>query len=231
MIELLERTQAEINSIQQQLVNIEQTGGLSSWFKEPRLRKRLKKLDNQQFYQVDDYLISTSAEYKKVVSEIRELLESEHIQFTVYTKDFSFIGSHTTKLEGVIYPNGYSYSEGVRHNINWLPFDSFAFPSRMNGNIDHWGLIKLRKTRTDHAFFRRIPRRLTGTISKAGEVQLEVTANDMDDPFDGRLTMGKPIANHFNYDEQKNYEFQNRKNFLIEAIEEFKVKIKADNRH
>ncbi|MEQ9218277.1 MAG: hypothetical protein RLO17_09560 [Cyclobacteriaceae bacterium] len=230
MTELLQRTQAEINAIQQQLKHIERTGGFAGWFKEPRLRKKLRNLESQQFYQIDDYLNSSSEEYKKVVMEIHELLEIEQIIFTVYTKGFSFIGSHTTRIEGVIHPNGYSYSEAVGQNINWFPFDSFLFPSQMSGNIDHWGRIKLRKTKSDHALFRRVPRKLTGTISKKGEVQLEVTEHDMDDPFDGRLTMGKLIANHFNYSEQKNNEFQIRKNYLIEAIDQFKTDRIADSK-
>ena len=194
----------------------------SDWKTKKARKKRL-------FYQVDDYLTISSDEYKKVINEIHELLENEHIQFTVYTKDFSLIGSHATKLEGVIQPNGYSYSEAVGQNINWLPFDSFAFPSVLSGQINHWGQLTLRKTKTDYAFLRRVPKKFSGSISKSGVIHIEVTKNDMDDPTDGRLTMGKLIANHFSYDEQQNYEYQIRKNFLIEAIEEFSASIKADN--
>ena len=169
-IQSLEDLHTEIDYLNNRVKEIGNSWGFFNSFEKSHLTEKLRKLEKKLFYQVDDYLTISSDEYKKVINEIHELLENEHIQFTVYTKDFSLIGSHATKLEGVIQPNGYSYSEAVGQNINWLPFDSFAFPSVLSGKINHWGQLTLRKTKTDYAFLRRVPKKLSGAISKSGAI-------------------------------------------------------------
>lgn len=225
MTEQIRNTQAKIQALEQNLLDLEAAGGLKKFFNHKRVSRNLERLNDLQFDQIENFLHKTSNEFQQIAKDIHEMLEADHIEFLVYTEDRSFAGSHVTRMNGTIYDNGYSYSRGIKNNVNWLPFDSMSFPSRFSGSINYWGEIELIKAEGDYSFLKNVPKKLSGTISELGEIDLVVVDKSWDFS-DGQVTMGKLIANHFGDDPYENAEFQNKKASLSHLIHGYWEEIK-----
>ncbi|HAA11078.1 MAG TPA: hypothetical protein DCE41_05000 [Cytophagales bacterium] len=228
----LEQNQLIIKNSEAELAAVQKAGGWKKLFREAKLQRKIKALQDQQFFRLDDYLIATSPEHRDLVQHLRSLLKNDHIVFSVYTRDMSFGGSHTTRVEGNIHDNGYSYSQAVRTNITW--FDPFnvsdnAFPSSMEGVISHWGKIELDKASTGYAWYKTIPKRLEGFVTAEGNIAIKVTDRESEGFFsNGKQVMGKLIADHFP-SEERNEEYQEQRtiwqNRVHDAWDELKKEV------
>lgn len=186
------------------------------------LKHKLEKLQQKQFYSVDEYLINTDKTYLNIAQESLKILEEDEIEFIVYEEQYSVIGNYTEKVEGTIHSNGCSYSYSKERNFPSLPFDSWRYTAEMTGNIDYWGRVYLKTSKTKYAMFKNVPNRFKGYVSTEGEIKLLNIKNDYDFISSGRATMGKLIAKHFAGDENKKAEFFANKEILAKMILEYR---------
>jgi len=222
-------TQSEINALSLKIEQLKTTGGIGKYLKLSHLEKQFKKLDDKQFYNVDEYLVATDLSYKAIVDHNIELLKTDKLHFSVYTSSIAFLGSYTKEIIGSVFPNGFSYSYSTKSNIAFFPFDSLRFPTRMSGRIDHWGRFKLKTTDTSYALFKTLPKKLSGSVDAAGSINIDNIQNISEFGSNGNAIIGKLIANHFEYDESKNEQFQNNKALLSKKIYAFWESIKSPN--
>lgn len=226
----IRETEQQIRELSERIKFLNESGGLQRMLNIGRLRNKKDELSKRQFYQIDGHLASEDREYQKIIEHNYDLLKTPKIHFTVYTNGFSFLGSYTRRIEGVINPNGYSYSYSARTNFAFLPFDSLRYPTEMKGKVDYWGKLSLKTTRTSYALFKSLPKRFMGYVDTNGYVRIENIENGWETASNGGMTIGKLIANHFEYDQYKNGQFQDNKAILSEKIHQFWDGIKAENR-
>lgn len=224
LLEEIKSSEELITDTHNRINYLETNGGLEKLFKLGRTQKRLKKLEDLQFFRIDHFLKSSNSTYQEFIDRNYELLETPKIHFTVYSTGMSFLGNRSKQVDGDIYPNGYSYSYSSKSNIAILPFDSMSFPSKMVGNVDYWGRLTLKVTRTNYSFMKSLPKRFEGFVERDGYVEIDNVENNWE--VTQGTTMGKLIANHFEYDEQKNEIFQSNRDVLRCIINDFWEEIK-----
>lgn len=222
--EEIEACQKIIEDTSGRIKQLEKAGGLKKLFGLGRNVKKLKKLEDLQFYKIDAFLKSSDSKYNGIVRQNYELLETPKIHFTVYSTGRSFTGNRSKQIDGDIYPNGYSYSYSSKSSIAILPFDSMSFPSKMSGHIDYWGRLRLKTTKVDYSLMKSLPSKLQGYVGENGFIEIETTDTSWE--VTEGTTMGKLIANHFEYDEQKNFDFQSNRDALRDSVYEFWNEIK-----
>lgn len=221
----IEKREKLIQALNSKIGNLKKTEGISKWLNLGRYEKELKRLNNLQFYQIDDLLHSTDESYKQIVDKNYELLKTEKLQFTIYANGYSHFGNYTKQVNGSIYPNGYSYSYSAKSNFAFLPFDSIKYPKELTGKIDYWGRLRIKTTKVGYGFFKTLPEKLYGYVGSNGFLKIDNIKYDWE--FFTKNTMGKLIANHFEYDEIKNEGFQNNKALLSDKIHEYWNELKG----
>ena len=218
--EILSR-QYEIHELTRRKSSLTQKSGFNKRLSLSELNRRLERLEDFQFDSIDAYLKTDDASYRQLIAENHELLKSPRIHFTVYSSDFMLFSTYTKKEEGSIYPNGYSYSHASKSKLPFL-FDSYRFPKSMAGNVDYWGRLKLETTSTGFSFTgQSLPRKFLGRVEADGKIFIDNIENEYEGDSNGKLRMGKLIANHFEYDEDRNIAFQNNRQALTSKIHAF----------
>jgi hypothetical protein len=229
-MQLIIDTESQIYELAERVKFLNAAGGLQKIINIGRVQNKINELNKQQFYNIDSHLADNSNEHKQLIERNYELLKTPKIRFTVYSNSFSFLGSYTKNVDGHINPNGYSYSHSVRTNFSFLPFDSMRFPTEMKGHVDYWGKLTLKTSKTSYALFKSLPKHFEGYVDTNGYIQIDNVRNDWEVLSNGGTTIGQLIANHFEYDEGKNQQFQSNISELSENIHKFWEQIKADNK-
>lgn len=191
-------------------------------FKIKKLERLIAKLEAQQFIEVDAYLDETLPEYTVLVTQNLTLLKTDHIVFKVYDQDYTYKGSYTKEIKGDIHANGYSYSHSEKTNWANLPFENWAYTKEMEGQINHWGQINLITTKTGMAFLKNLPKEFEGFVNEEGFIKIKNIKNEWDVFTQGKMTIGKLIANHFGNNEEKLELFTANKIKLKTLITEFR---------
>lgn len=183
---------------------------------------KLEKLQQKQFYSVDEYLIKTDLNYLNLANQNLQLLEEDEIEFIVYEEHYSITGNYIEKLEGTIHFNGCSYSYQNETRIPIIP-DRWKYTAEMTGNIDYLGRINLKTSKIKHAFYENVPNRFIGSITSGGKIKIVNIKNEYDFVSGGNVKMGKLIAKHFSGNEIKKEEFFANKELLAKMILEFRM--------
>ncbi len=213
-LNFLIEAQKEIKNLENKINVLNEKGGVSKLFNLGRLEGKLEKLNEIQFQNIDNFLSNEHQKYQELINRNFALLKNQKIQFTVYSTGLALFGSHAKQLKGSIYPNGFSYSYSTKTNISFLPFDSMRYPSKLRGKVDYWGRLELKTVETGYAFLRRLPKKFIGSVDANGNIEIDNVENEFE-WFDGKWTIGKLLAGHFNHDESKNEEFQHNKEQLL----------------
>lgn len=190
-----------------------------------RLKRKLKDLEENQVYVVGEYLKENNNDFSKIALRNLKLLETNSIEFLVYDQDFPLFSSYTKKIEGTLHSNGFSYSNSIKYNFAFKPFDKRKYTSEMKGKMDYWGRINLITTKTKFALFKNVPKKFVGKIYADGTIHLFNVKNETDFFNNGRATIGKLIANHFLLNASGSEEFFNNKEILLKMIVDFRSEL------
>ncbi len=223
VLEAIKNKALEIAQLTEEIKILENKGGLSKFFRHKGLIKKLNLAESFQYDLIDDYLSENNTEYKQLISANYDLLETPNIHFTVYSESHSLFGNRTKEIRGDIQSNGYSYCYSTKTNINAGYFDSMSFPSEFEGSVDHWGSVHLKSTELEYGMFKSFPVKYQGYTDKDGFIKIKVIETRVE--WDKKTTIGKLIANHFEYDENKNIAFQENLDRFRMMIAEFKENI------
>lgn len=219
-LEAIKQTGQKLSQVKEEILLLDKKGWFSKLFRHKGLLKKLKRYEHSLNDQIDEYLRENNAEYRDIIFANYDLLKTSNIHFTVYSEDVSFTGNRSEAIEGDIHPNGYSYCQSTETNFSGGGISNYSYPNRFEGYVDFWGCIKLKSTDIKYGFFNTFPVKYEGQIDENGFIRIEVTETRTE--WNKSTTIGKLIANHFEYDEDKNIAFQDNLNKLRLMIANFK---------
>lgn len=226
--EYIIQTEKKIRELNRRISILKEKNALIKFLFLKRLERQVLQLEAKQFNNIDKYLVLSSPAYQMIVNENLALLQKQDIEFIVYQYDYLLYGTYTSKMEGQIHANGCSYSNAVGSNFEILPFDSLKYSSELKGQMDHWGKVNLKTTKTKMALFKSLPKKFKGHIDAQGQIHLTNIENEWDIVSGGKFAISKLIASHFIDDEIKKEKFFDNKQRLKELIFEYRERLQGE---
>ncbi|MCC6818249.1 MAG: hypothetical protein IT245_05115 [Bacteroidia bacterium] len=166
----------------------------SSWFYRllvgTTIKNQIIKIQLKQSELVDAFLISTDADFNRMVHENYACLKNT-VTFKVYSDGVSLNGTYTKEMKGYLHRNGCCYLETTKTN-GLGTLDKYAYPSKMKGQINYLGEIKLVTIEIKRALFSSAPLEFEAQLNNNNMIILESTKTSLE--LTKSIVIGKMIG-------------------------------------
>ena len=214
----------------QSLYNKERTGGNArAWLRKVGQvfsGQRFQLLTDQHAADLDRYLITHRKSYRKLAEENLSLLAQDKLKLKVTARRRGWMGGHATAFSGRVRPNGHSdlYAHASASSLGI--HDELCFPTAFEGNIDHWGNIKMAVTSFGCGPYRTLPKAYKAVIQGDGRIEASIHQTQWLGAAFGALFVDRMGGKHFSPSGKRAHTFQQNLHQLHEMMDELRSELR-----
>lgn len=189
--------------------------------------QRFQMLTDQHAADLDRYLIAHRKPYRKLAEENVELLAQDKLKLKVTARRRGWLGGHATAFSGRVRPKGHSELFAHASASSLGIHDDLCFPTAFEGNIDHWGNMKMAVTSFGCGPYRTLPKSYKAVIHADGRIDANIHQTQWLGAAFGALFVDRMGGKHFSPTGKRAHTFQKNLNELHEMMAELRTELKG----